>query len=238
MPPRTAAPKNPPRLRSESVHERLRTMILTGELSAGDPLPSERVLSESHRVNRHAVREAIKRLQQAGLVQVSQGGATRVRDWRTTGGLDLLTDVTHSDGPVPLLVAIAEMRATIGADAARLCALRGPTELVAELPALARALPMPADLRRFEPRLRAYEAFWSRIVEGSGNLAYRLAFNSLVSARGGGSLDPQVFAAEVDVARTAVTPLALAIAARDATRACDLARTVLERPLRGSSSAR
>src|SRR3954469_2074214 len=174
-----ASATNPPRLRSEAVHERLRTMILSGELAAGDSLPSERSLSESHRVNRHAVREAIKRLQQAGLVQVSHGGATRVLDWRATGGLDLLDDLAQTVDLQPLLRSIGEMRASIGADAARLCALRGPDEVLAELPRLAASLPQPADVRRYETRFRAYEAFWARIVDGSGNLTYRLAFNSL-----------------------------------------------------------
>src|SRR3954452_2577223 len=132
---------NPPRLRSEAVHDRLRREILSGQYAPGDPLPSERSLSESHRVNRHAVREAIKRLQQAGLVQVSQGGATRVLDWRATGGLDLLADLTQTEDLAPLLRSVGEMRATIGADAARLCALRGPDEILAELPRMAAALP-------------------------------------------------------------------------------------------------
>ena len=67
----------PRRLASERVHERLRADVLSGRVAPGEPLPSERVLSEELGVNRHAVREAVKRLQQAGLVTVSHGGATR-----------------------------------------------------------------------------------------------------------------------------------------------------------------
>ena len=228
-----ASSTNPPRLRSEAVHERLRSMILSGELEPGDALPSERTLSEAHRVNRHAVREAIKRLQQAGLVHVSQGGATRVLDWRLTGGLDLLTDLAHTEDLAPLLRAVGEMRACIGADAARLCALRASDEVLAELPRLAAALPEPADVRRFELRLRAYERFWARIVDGSGNLTYRLAFNSLVGARDGGGIPPSAYTAEVDDARAGAIPLARAIAARDGDRAAHLGRRLLERALRG-----
>ena len=69
------------------------------------------------------MREALKRLQQAGLVAISQGGATRVRDWRHHGGLELLLE-----GEVPESLnaarAAMEMRACIGADAARRCAQR------------------------------------------------------------------------------------------------------------------
>jgi DNA-binding FadR family transcriptional regulator len=123
------------------------------------------------------------------------------------------------------------MRASIGADAARLCALRGPDDVLAELPHLAALLPDPADVRRYETRFRAYEAFWARIVDGSGNLTYRLAFNSLVGARDAGGIALSIYAAEVDDARSAAIPLAEAIAARDGARAAALGRELLERAL-------
>jgi GntR family transcriptional repressor for pyruvate dehydrogenase complex len=224
----------PPRLRSAAVHDRLRHEILSGAYAPGDALPSERALSDRHRVNRHAVREAIKRLQQAGLVQVSQGGATRVLDWRETGGLELLADLAGTEDLSPVHGAVAEMRASIGADAARLCARKAPAALRDELPALARAIPAPADERRYQRRFEAYEALWARIVEGSANVAYRLAFNSLVGARHGGGIDPRTYAAEVDDAEAAV-PLAEAIAAGDGERAGTLARALLERTVATAS---
>ncbi|MGB1580837.1 MAG: FadR/GntR family transcriptional regulator [Nevskiales bacterium] len=59
---------------SEAVFDQLRSRIIRGDLSAGDELPSERILCDMLGVNRGAVREGIKRLQQAGLVQVRHGG--------------------------------------------------------------------------------------------------------------------------------------------------------------------
>lgn len=226
---------NPPRLRSEAVHDRLRRAIVAGQYQPGDALPSERALSEMHRVNRHAVREAIKRLQQAGLVQVTHGGATRVLDWRETAGLDLLADLAGSGGDDlrTVLRSVAEMRATIGADAARLCALNAPSDARAALPALARAIPAPGDVRRYQLRFDAYEALWAAIVRGSGNVAYRLAFNSLVGARHGGGIDPQLYAAEVDD-RDAAIALAEAIAAGDGDLAHARARDLLQRTVEAS----
>ncbi|UUY06381.1 winged helix-turn-helix domain-containing protein [Svornostia abyssi] len=55
-------------------------------MAPGDPLPSERVLAEQFGINRHAVREAIKRLQQAGLVVVSQGAPPACWTGRCTAG--------------------------------------------------------------------------------------------------------------------------------------------------------
>src|SRR4051794_27950095 len=227
-----AAHDNPPRLRSDTVHERLRQAILSGVYAPGDPLPSERALSERHRVNRHAVREAVRRLEAAGLVELGEGGVPCVLDWRAKGGLDLLSDLAGIGELAPLLRAVAEMRASLGADAARLCAERGPETLLAELPELARGIPSPAANPRYADRFAAYERLWARIVDGSGNLAYRLALNSLSGARGSGGIDPHAFASEVDDPGAAV-PLAEAIARGDGDAAEHLARELLSRTLRG-----
>src|SRR4051794_9100358 len=197
--------------RSDTVHDTLRAQILDGRLAPGDPVPSERTLSADFGVNRHAVREALRRLQQAGLISVTHGGATRVLDWRAHGGLELLVDLAAHEPA--LLAAIVEMRASIGADAAALCARRAP------------GIELPSDVGG---SLERYEAFWERIVEGSGNVAYRLAFNSLVAARHGRGIDPEVYRAEIDD-EDAVRALARAIAAGDEDDARRLARALLER---------
>jgi GntR family transcriptional repressor for pyruvate dehydrogenase complex len=202
--------------RSEAVHAQLRAAILSGELAPGDPLPSERTLAADHGVNRHAVREAMRRLQQAGLIQVTHGGATRVLDWRTHGGLELLTDLGGR-----LLRDVTEMRATIGADAAALCAKRAP-EVVGT----------PRLDGSYDERLTAYEELWARILEGAGNVAYRLAFNSLVAARHGHGVDPLIYAAEIDDA-SAIERLVAAVASGDPERARRTARDLLERSVTG-----
>jgi GntR family transcriptional regulator, transcriptional repressor for pyruvate dehydrogenase complex len=164
---------------SDHVFAQLRDAVLSGAYAPDAALPSERELATTFEVNRHAVREALRRLQQLGLVKVSQGGATRVLDWRVHAGLDL----AMSSGdilPVGTLVRdMMEMRACLGADAARLCALRGTPaakeHVVARVGDLAAAAP---DLDRMG---EANVALWRAVVAGSGNTAYLLAFNSLVS---------------------------------------------------------
>lgn len=195
-------------LRSETVYEELLADVLGVRLAPGDAVPSERVLSERFGVNRHAVREAIKRLQQAGLVSVSQGGATRVTDWRRTAGLDLLTSLTGREG---LVGDIAEMRAAVGADVARLCAVRTPA----------------AELRPDDSE-DGYIAFWEAITDGADNLAYRLALNTLVAAQRRGAIDPELYAAERDDLG-AQRALAGAIAAGDGDAAHALADGLLRR---------
>ncbi len=200
-------------LRSETVHESLLADVLGGRLAPGDAVPSERALSDQLGVNRHAVREAIKRLQQAGLVSVSQGGATRVTDWRRTAGLDLLTSLSAAYPAPDLVPAIAEMRAAIGADVARLCALRAPETRIE-----------PDDTED------GYVAFWEAITDGAANVAYRLALNTLVGAQRNGAIDPELYAAERDDL-DAQRGLADAIARGDATAAERLAKDLLRRAL-------
>ena len=177
-----------PPLASDSVHSRLRADIIEGRLSAGDPLPSERVLSERLGVNRHAVREALKRLQQAGLIRISQGGATRVLDWRQSGGLEVLLDLMDAPGSPPpeLIRSVLEMRETIGVDAAvKFCERAGERERTraAELAEDAAAA-LDAGGKESAEALAAFIALWQAIVDGSGNLAYRLGLNSLNAALG------------------------------------------------------
>lgn len=181
----TASARQPPRV-SERIHARLRGEILEGSLARGDALPSERTLAEEFGANRHAVREALKRLEQAGLVAISQGGATRVRDWRDSGGLEVLLDLLRdSEGPPPaeLIRSVLEMRATIGVDAARLCAERAADRERGRIGELAERAAASIDAPDTDAELDELHAeLWRLIVVGSGNLAFRLALNSLVAA--------------------------------------------------------
>jgi DNA-binding FadR family transcriptional regulator len=217
---------------SDQVFSLLRDRILNGVLAPGDALTSERELSAEFGVNRHAIREAVKRLQQARLVEVSQGGRTRVLDWRRSAGLDLALGLAGAPTAPPALAGLVrdalEMRACIGADAARLCAQRGSREAVEALLAATDAYEaVGADLAALDA---ADIAWWRLIVEGSGNLAYLLAFNTLV----GGTLllgtvpPPEPRAAELlDVAGH--RRLARHIADGEADAAERLAREILSR---------
>jgi DNA-binding FadR family transcriptional regulator len=171
---------------SDAVFEQLRDRIVSGLLAPGSTLPSERKLSDQLGVNRGAVREALKRLEQARLISIQHGGATRVLDFRETAGTDLLAQMlVASDGTIDIDVArgVMEMRTTVGTDVARLCALRaGPEhhrridEIAARVEATSTTSPTLGDLRRLQ---QLSMDFWTELVDGSDNVAYRLAFNSL-----------------------------------------------------------
>lgn len=208
---------------SDLVFGRLVDAILSGSIGSGEALPSERELAETFQVNRHAIREALKRLQQAGLVRISQGGKTRALDWRQHAGLDVLS-LLASTGSIPaarVLHDILVMRRSIGSDAAALCATRASDEQIAAVKAAA------AAYDGFEGDL----AFWTAVVDGADNLAYRLGLNTLVTAFNDLGIDVVAdlgLAAEL-VDREAHQALAGAITDRDADAARDLAHALLSR---------
>jgi GntR family transcriptional regulator, transcriptional repressor for pyruvate dehydrogenase complex len=62
----------------EEICDSIREKLVSGELKAGDRLPSERELSDMFDVSRVALREAIRSLEMAGIVELrkgSKGGA-------------------------------------------------------------------------------------------------------------------------------------------------------------------
>lgn len=63
---------------SDEVFSRLRLMIESGELKAGDDMPSERELMERFGVGRPAIREAMQALAGKGLVEISHGERAKV----------------------------------------------------------------------------------------------------------------------------------------------------------------
>jgi GntR family transcriptional repressor for pyruvate dehydrogenase complex len=167
---------------SAQVFASLRDAILAGVHAPGDALPAERELAARFGVNRQAVREAVGRLAQVRLVRVSQGGNTRVEDWRRTAGLDIAAQLAGSADRLAVATLtrdMLEMRALVGSDAARLCAER------ADEPARATVRALGEDYARVGADLDALAAanieLWRAIVLGSRNVAYLLSFNSLVA---------------------------------------------------------
>lgn len=165
---------------SDAVFAQLRDEIFAGGLAPGAPLPAERILCESLGVNRGAVREALRRLEQARLVSVRHGGTSQVLDYRTSAGLDLVAElVVAPDGALDAQAVrgVMEVRSAVAPDIARLAALRGGTGLAATLDGVVSAMrAADGDVAACQ---RLAIDFWAALVEGSENLAYRLLWNTL-----------------------------------------------------------
>ncbi len=213
---------------SDAVFEQLRDKIVSGEMAAGARLPSERVLCEMLGVNRGAVREALKRLEQARLISIQHGGATRILAWRDSAGLDLLTSLLfNAEGELNLLAArsVVELRSALAPDIARLAALRGGPEAADSLDVLAEQMRgAQGDLSQVQTLALA---FWGQLAAASGNVAYRLAYNTLrESYQKFQGLLTQVLAEEYrDV--SAYAGIAAAVRAGDPGRAAAIAESLI-----------
>jgi GntR family transcriptional regulator, transcriptional repressor for pyruvate dehydrogenase complex len=211
----------------EDVFEQIVDEVLSGEMQPGEALPSERRLAEVLGVSRPAVREALKRLTAAGLIEVRQGDSTTVRDFRRHAGLDLLPRLLIRAGELDLAVvrSILETRLHNGPKVAELAAQRRHPGLADLLDEALRALAGEDD--PVEQQRRAL-TFWDHIVDGADSIAFRLMYNTLRA-----TYEPALPALAVvmsgEVGRPqAYRELADAITAGDPARASQAAHDLLE----------
>jgi DNA-binding FadR family transcriptional regulator len=158
----------------DHVFAQLREAILLGRYRPGERLPPQRALAAELEVNMASVREALKRLEQLRLVEVRHGDATRVLDWRRSGGLEAL--VLGGGIDEPFARDLFEARRLLLVEAARLAAARRSDEQARSLRELADAMAAAGD---DSARLRADWAFMAGLVEAAGNLVFQLIMNSV-----------------------------------------------------------
>lgn len=152
--------------------------VLSGEMAPGEVLPNERRLAEVLGVSRPAVREALTRLNAAGLIEVRHGDATTVRDYRHHAGLDLLPRLLLHGEELDLEVvrSILEARLHNGPKVAELAAQRSGPQAAAVLDGAVDALAAEADPVQ---RQRAALTFWDHVVDAADSIVFRLMFNTL-----------------------------------------------------------
>ncbi len=107
--------------------EALRGEIAGGAWPVGEKIPTEPELAESLGVGRNSLREAIRALVHAGLLETRQGDGTYV-----TATSDLAGAIRRRVGRAQLL-EIFELRRALEVEAARLAALRRTDADLAEL---------------------------------------------------------------------------------------------------------
>lgn len=111
---------------SASPVERVEDYVRRGGFRSGDKLPSEREFAELLGFSSTAVREAVKQLNQKGLIRSSIGRGLFVAD-RSTGAVAASLDIVlHLEGGT--VGDVFEMRHVIGTAAARLAAARATPE--------------------------------------------------------------------------------------------------------------
>jgi DNA-binding FadR family transcriptional regulator len=163
---------------SEHVFGQLLEALLSGRYAAGERLPTQRALAADLGVTMSSLREALKRLEQMGLVESRQGDGMRVRDWREHGGLDVVAHLLFRAGGVDagVLADVLEARSLMLAELAALAAQRRSPEAARRLDDLAARF---ADAPDDAAAQRIDFAFVTELAAAAGNLVFVLVLNSI-----------------------------------------------------------
>lgn len=169
----------PAKLVSEQVFAELLEALLSGRYAAGERLPTQRALAADLGVTMSSLREALKRLEQMGLVDVRHGDAMRVRNWRRHGGLDVLAHLLLRGGGVDaaVLADVLEARSLMLREIAGLAAERRDDEQAERIEELARRLADAGDDARAAAHVDF--AFMAELAQAGGNLVFVLILNAI-----------------------------------------------------------
>jgi len=170
----------PANLSSALVAE-LVTRIVQGQLPPDTVLPPEPALCENYAVSRTVVREAVKMLQEKGLVQVRQGAGTTVTApamWNMLDELVLSATIANSDG-LDVLDDLVVTRRLLESDMANVAARHADDDVRAQLAQLVDAMDGLVD----DPVAYARQdrAFHDTIMRTSGNRIARGVVRALES---------------------------------------------------------
>jgi len=164
--------------RTNSLAALLRDAILRGAYGPGERLPAERELAALHSVNRASVREALKKLEQVGLVDIRRGGGAWVCPVHEAS-VDLISHLLHVDGQLDpsLALQILDVTEIMVTGAARIAMERASD---GELLEAREALRRLADAgETVEVRLAAVDDLFELITRASDNLVLRMIYNAI-----------------------------------------------------------
>jgi DNA-binding FadR family transcriptional regulator len=218
----------------------IRDAILSGDIAAGDELPSERELALQLGINRTTVRDVLTHLELLGIIDRQHGKRCRVLDYRRNGSLELIPHLVRLGIP-GIGRSIREATAITYEGTAALAAQRrsgqGLDELDRALATLEEAVTDGTD----DDIIAADREFHHTVAALTGSLALELsvsdfyrAFDASLDA-GGGMKRSIASLLRAIRARSAQLPhraLAEAIHAGDKERARLTARAIVVGPKR------
>lgn len=173
----TLSANDPRALVSERVFSQLLAALLDGRYQPGEKLPNQRALAAELGVTMSSLREALKRLEQMGLVDVRHGDAMRVRDWQHHGGLELIVHLLLRSGQVDLKVFqnLFEVRTLVIEQIAGLAAQRRSEEQAQQIIALANSL----ETAQSHQIVNLDFSFFAALAAATGNLVFTLLVNEI-----------------------------------------------------------
>lgn len=163
--------------RVEEIWDVLREEILRGQYRPGERLPSERDLAARFGANRGAVREALKKLEQIGIADITPGGVRVVPVEDAT--LDVLGYIlSQHEFPDPALIGqVFEVLGALMSMSARTAVRAASDEQLEQMRERVAALMAVQDNREREAELWA--ELGRQFTEANNNLVLRLILNGL-----------------------------------------------------------
>jgi GntR family transcriptional repressor for pyruvate dehydrogenase complex len=161
----------------EQIVQQIEELILKGELSEGSQLPAERDLAKQFGVSRTAVREAIKALQEKGLVDAFPGRGTFVTNG-TSNSMRRSLDRIIKSGDPDGWAYLVEVREILEPEIAALAAIRADDQ---DLAAMREALEvMDNATRDSDAFIEADLDFHLALAEGAANPIVLSLIDSIV----------------------------------------------------------
>jgi GntR family transcriptional repressor for pyruvate dehydrogenase complex len=150
---------------TDEAIEKIKAMIVTGELGPGDRLPKENDLAERLGLSRNSLREAVKALSLIRVLDVRQGDGTYVTSLEPNLLLDAMSFVVdfHRDDTV---LEFLEVRRILEPAATAMAAAHMADDEITEL---RKVLDQLADVPTIEALVANDLEFHRRIALGSGN---------------------------------------------------------------------
>ncbi len=145
--------------------------IVSGKFAVGDKLPTERDIAMELNVNRATVREALKKMEVLGLVEIRHGNGIYVKDYLESGNLELFKEIIYMKDVVQIdvLSNILDIRKMIVPVMAGFAALNRTEEELSELEQMVR----DESMHMLEKDLHVHHL----IARASRNLFYLFILN-------------------------------------------------------------
>lgn len=128
---------NKPRRLAESLVERFAQRMREGTLKRGDKMPSEAHIMQAEGVSRTVVRDALSRMQAAGLVETRHGVGTFILDMPAPEGFTL---GPATIGQLSDVLALLEFRLSLEVQAAGMAAERASPQAIGDVEQALKAL--------------------------------------------------------------------------------------------------
>ncbi len=154
---------------SEEIVTIIQKQIMSGTITPGSKLPTEREMAESFQVNRATVREALRKLENLELIDIRHGDGVYAKNFLESGNFDLIKAALADDGSNEIIINVLEVRRITVPEMAFLAAQRRKE---ADLAALEEVIFHPS-LTVQEQDIKVHEI----IAHATRNLVYTVMLN-------------------------------------------------------------